>query len=92
MKEIKKVSDLKQGDEIFDINYREIKKYEYLCIHPDSDKYHILIGADQEPIRIFGETLQFILNQNLKTRKDARLELANRLEEQVIEIRNQYKD
>jgi len=86
---MKQVSELKQGDLIYDIDFRQVKRYKYLCVHPTGGgKYHILIDAGEEPIRIYDVKLQTILNQNLRTYEEAKLELANRLEEDVMRLRN----
>jgi len=87
---MREISELKQGDKIYDINFRQVKWYKYLCVHPTGQgKYHILIEANEEPIRISGEKLQTILNQDFKTYQDAKLELANRLEESAKRLRQE---
>lgn len=87
---MKQLSELKQGDKIYDINFREVKWYTYLCVHPTSQgKYHILIDAGEEPIRIYGEKLQTILDQDFKTYQEAKLGLADRLEETVSRLRKE---
>ena len=69
---MKKLEELTQGDSIFDIKNYRVTRYKYLCVHPTGGgKYHILIDMCQEPIRIYGENLQRILNQDLNTRKEA---------------------
>ena len=89
---MKLLKDLKQGDVIYDVDFRHVRYYKYLCIHPTGrGMYHILINECEEPIRIYGEKLQNILNQDLKTYQDAKLELASRLEESAKRLRQEDK-
>lgn len=84
------IKDLKQGDVIYDIDFRQVKWYKYLCIHPTGGgKYHILIDSCEEPLRIYGEKLQAILDQGFETHQQAKLELANRLEESAKRLRKE---
>ena len=86
---MKHVSELKQGDKIYDIDSGQIKWYKYLCVHPTGQgKYHILIGPNEEPVRICGATLQAILSRNLQTRQEADIALADKLEKYVKQLRN----
>ena len=85
---MKQLSELKQGDKIYDIDFRQVKWYTYLCVHPTGQgKYHILIDASEEPVRIYGEKLQTILNQDFKTYQEAQLALADRLEDSAKQLR-----
>ena len=85
---MKTIDELKQGMDIYDISFREVKHYKYLCIHPTCHgKYHILIDRCEEPIRIYGKQLQSILDKNLNSYQDAKLALANKLEKVVNELR-----
>jgi len=85
---MKQLSDLKQGDKIYDIDFRQVKRYKYLCVHPTGQgKYHILIDSCEEPIRIYGDKLQLILDKNLKTYQEAKLLLASKLEEDAKRLR-----
>lgn len=85
---IRQLKDLKQGDKIYDIDFRQVKWYTYLCIHPTGQgNYYILIDASEEPIRIYGKKLQTILNQGFENYEEAKLELANRLEESAKKLR-----
>ena len=87
---MKQLSELKQGDKIYDITSNEVKWYTYLCVHPTGGgKYHILINAYENPIRIYGEYLQKILDQGFKTYQEAKLGLADRLEEVVKHLRKE---
>ena len=84
------IQDLKQGDSIYDIDFITIKTYKYLCVHPTGQgKYHILIDSCEEPVRIYGEKLQVILDQNFKTYQEAKLALADRLEEKIKVLREE---
>lgn len=87
---MKTIKELKQGDIIYDIDFRQVKKYKYLCVHPTGKgNYHILIDDCEEPIRIYGAKLQFILNQNFKTYQEAKLALADQLEESAKRLRRE---
>ncbi len=89
---MKQLTDLKQGDKIYDIDSRQVKCYTYLCVHPTGQgKYHILIDSCEDPIRIYGEKLQVILNQDFKTYQEAKLALADRLEESAKRLRQEEK-
>jgi len=77
---IKMVNELKPGDKIFDLDFLDVRRYEYLCVHPKNTRYHIIINAiTKDPLKIYDEKLQSILDKDFKTYKDARLELANTL-------------
>lgn len=89
---MKQLTDLKQGDKIYYVDDRQVKCNTYLCLHPTGQgKYHILIDSCEEPIRVYGEKLQIILNQDLKTYQEAKLELARRLEESAKRLREEDK-
>ena len=86
---MKQIKDLKQGDKIYDIESLKIRHYVYLCVHPTGGgNYHILIDENQEPFRIYGENLQRILNQDIKTRKEAQTALIQQLEECIKRIKD----
>ena len=78
---MKKISDLKQGDTIYDIAFRDVKWYTYFCIHPNNNNYHILMDAAANPIKIYKDKLQDIINQGFETYDDVLLELAHRLKQ-----------
>ena len=86
-----KISDLKQGDDLYWVTSFEVWRYKYLCVHPTGGgKYHILINAlTQEPVRMYESRLQGILNQGHETYDNARMDLAKQLEEHAAFIRNQ---
>ena len=78
------ISELKQGDKIYDIDDRNILRYTYLCVHPTGrGKYHILIDSHEEPIRIYETRLQEILSKNINNYSEGRLVLIKRLEEKI---------
>ena len=78
------ISELKQGDKIYDIDDRNILRYTYLCVHPTGrGKYHILIDNYEEPIRIYETRLQEILSKNINNYSEGRLVLIKRLEEKI---------
>ena len=86
---MKQISELKQGDKFYDIEFIQVKQYKYLCVHPTNKNYHILIDVNDEPIRIYGEKLQKILNKNLHSYQDAKNTLADELEEYAKRLRNE---
>jgi len=87
---MKQLCELNQGDKIYDIDSERVKHYKYLCIHPTGHgKYHILIDASENPIRIYGEKLQAILDQDLKTYQEAKLALADKLEMSAKRLRQE---
>ncbi|MEQ1733646.1 MAG: hypothetical protein ABL940_08235 [Bacteroidia bacterium] len=86
----KLITELKQGDKIYDVDYRQVRWYKYHCIHPiGSGNYHILIDECEQPIRVYKEILQAILDKNLKTRKEAKLVLANKFEATAKRLREE---
>lgn len=89
---MKQILDLKQGDKIYDLDFRQVKWYTYFCVHPHNEKYHILIDPAMEPIRIYGPKLQYILDQNFNSYSDAILALANKMEEDAVKIKNEIKE
>lgn len=84
---MKQIEDLTNGDKIYDVNVFNIKWYRYLCIHPNSSSYHILIDMNEEPIRIYNKDLQTILNKNLNSYDDAKLLLAETFERRAKSLR-----
>ena len=86
---MKKVSDLKPGDKIYDLDYRQVKWYTYFCVHPRHSNYHILIDAAEEPIRVYEPKLQMILDQGFNSYDDVLLALANKMEEQARDIKTE---
>ena len=89
---MKQITDLKQGDKIYDIDFRQVKWYTYFSVHPNNPNYHILINAGQEPIRIYGPKLQMILDQDFNSYDNALLTLADRMEEDAARIKNKIKE
>ncbi len=86
----KQISELKQGNKIYDIDYNSVKCYKFLCAHPTGHgKYSILIDSCEEPLRIHNEKLQNILDQGFKTYQDAKIALAQRLEERATRLRKE---
>lgn len=87
-----KTTDLKQGDKIYDVDFRQVRWYKYLCVHPTGQgKYHILIDSCEDPIRIYDEKLQSILDKNLNTYQEAKIHLAEMLEESAKRLRKEDK-
>lgn len=85
---MRNINELKQGDKIYDIDYRQVKRYAYLCVHPKGHgTYHILIDGNEDPIRIYGERLQDILNKGFKTYQEAKMGLASDLEDKAKRLR-----
>ena len=81
---MKTISELKQGDRIYDVDDRNILRYIYLCVHPTGrGKYHILIDSYEEPTRIYETRLQEILNKNINNYSEGRLFLIKRLKERI---------
>jgi hypothetical protein len=87
---MKQLSELKQSDIIYDIESNEVKWYKYLCVHPTGQgRYHILIDSFKEPIRIYEKKLQNILNKDFKNYQEAKLALADNLEESAKQLRQE---
>ena len=84
---MKQVKDLKPGDIIYDLDFKQVKWYSYVCVHPHNKNYHIFVDEFEEPVRIYEPKLQDILNQGFKSYKDALLVLADRMEEQARKIK-----
>ena len=91
---MKKVEELKQGDVIYDIvEFKYIKRYKYLCVHPTGGgKYHILIDSCEEPIRIYVDRLQEILNLNLESYEEAKFVLINKLEDYIKNLKEDLEN
>ena len=83
-----KISELKLNSKIYDIDYRKVRIYKYLCVHPSWPRYHILMDECENPFKIFDEKLQNILDQGFESFESTRLEVANRLEQDIISIRS----
>lgn len=84
---MKTISDLKRGDKIYDVSWRQLNSYTYFCVHPHNDNYHILINNCEEPIRMYKARLEAILSLGFETYDQARLGLASRLEDAAKDIR-----
>lgn len=82
-----KLAELKQGKKIYDINNTRVVWYTYLCVHPSSSYYHILIDSNEDPLRIWDEDLLKILHKDLTSYDKARLALADVLEKKVKDLR-----
>lgn len=92
---MKQLHELKQGDTIYDIDFRRVRHYKYLCIHPTGHgNYHILIDECEEPVRIYYEKLQAILELGFETYDAALLALADKMEQSAKRIRTEieYQD
>ena len=83
-----KLADLKQGDKIYDISSRQVMSYKYLCVHPNNSNYHILIDACEDPFKIYEKKLQAMLDQGFQSYQDAKLALADKLEESAKRLRS----
>ena len=87
---MKQIADLQPGDTIYDISRDRVLYYKYLCVHPTGGgNYHILIDPCQEPLRIYRDRLQTMLDKNLNSYQEAKLALAAELERQVIRLRQE---
>ena len=88
---MKKIEDLKKGDVIYDNNnFSQVLWYTYLCVHPTGQgNYHILIDSCEEPFRIYNKKLQSILDKGFNSYQDAKLELADRLEQRALKLRTE---
>lgn len=84
-----KIEDLKQGDKFYDVTYKSCYSYEYLMPLPNNDKYHILIDQNKEPVRIYEENLQNILNLGIFTYVDARKKRIELLETLLKRLKNE---
>lgn len=81
---MKTIEDLKQGDRFYDVDNYRVKWYTYLCVHPKGGgNYHILIDQNEEPIRIYIDKLQDILNKNLSTYDEAKKFLITKLNDKI---------
>lgn len=82
-----KVAELKRKKKIYDVKYGRIVWYTYLCVHPMAESYHILIDMNEDPMRIWEDNLQVILDKNLKSYEEAALYLAEKLEQRAASLR-----
>lgn len=73
------INDLKQGDCIYTIDSMQLKKYNYLCVHPNTPSYHIFIDDDnRQPIRLHTEyVIDTLKNKDYQTREEAMKALAD---------------
>lgn len=84
------ISELKNGQKIFDISSNMVKVYSYLCVHPTgAGKYHILIDMCEEPVRMYEKRLQEILDLNFNSFQEAKIGLANKLESIARRLREE---
>lgn len=85
---MKEIKDLRQGDKLYSFDGIFVVWYTYLCVHPKGGgNYHILINACEDPIRIYKDKINFILNQGFTTYSEAEQGLAIALENQIKIIR-----
>jgi DNA-directed RNA polymerase subunit L len=75
-----KVESLIKDYKIYDISNTQVKWYRYLCVHPNAKNYHILIDMNEDPIRMYSQNLQLVLDKGLRTYDEAKLALADELE------------
>lgn len=87
---MKKIEDLKQGDRIYDVKAYSIQWFSYLCVHPNAKNYHILIDSCEEPIRVYKDTLQNILDKNLSSYDEAKIMLAEKFEDRAKTLREKF--
>lgn len=84
------IRDLKQGNKIYNTDNYRVRHYTYLCVHPTGiGKYHILIDECEEPIRIYEDQLKMMLNKNLNSYQEAKLALADQLEDSAKRLRKE---
>jgi hypothetical protein len=82
---------LKQGDVFYDVNDRNIIKYEYLMLYPfhnpknvKIEGYHIILNKSlDEPIRIYYNDLKKILDLKCFSYEDAKLKQIEILEDKL---------
>jgi hypothetical protein len=86
-KSMTKVSDLKPGDVIYDIDEKDVKWYTYLSVHPNNKMFHILINQFEDPVRMHEYVLQVVLDRRLTSYDIALGAFADRMELQAQEIR-----
>lgn len=87
----KSISSLKQGDKLYSFSNHKVESYTYQCVHPTGrGKYHILIDSNQEPVRMYEDRLQAILDMDLKTNQSAWLALAEFMEKEAKAIRKSF--
>ena len=65
------IQDLKPMQVIYDVYNMRVVRYRYFCVHPRRNKYHILFNDSEDPIKIYDDFLQRILNKNLGSYEEA---------------------
>ncbi len=96
---MKKLEDLKPGDEFYKVTHNTIKKYEYLMIYPfrnpanrKINSYHILIDKSiEEPVRMYYTEIERILEQECYTYEHAKILQISILEKQLNDLKEFYK-
>lgn len=81
------MKNLKKGDIIYYIENLKVRYCQYLCVHPNNEKYHILINENKEPFRIYERDLLSYIEQGHKSLKDAKMALAVKFEEKAKSYR-----
>jgi hypothetical protein len=87
---MKKIEDLKQGDEFYIVTSQYLViHYTYLCVHPSGKGfYHVIINQeDLNPQRVYFTELRSLLHQNLNTWGEAQQALVTKMESDAMTIR-----
>lgn len=84
--EPKTLETIAAGDKIYYVQGFKVFRYDYLCVHPKSENYHILIDACEEPVRVYKDKLELMLSQKLVKRQDANNLLLSNFHRKIAEI------
>ncbi len=84
--EPKTLETIAAGDKIYYVQGFKVFVYKYLCVHPKSKNYHILIDACEEPVRVYKDKLELMLSQKLMKRRDANNLLLSNFHRRIAEI------
>lgn len=92
-----KVKDIKPGYVFFDVIRFEPSKFLYMGIMQrenielmkEEKTYHIVI-KNAQPLKIYHDELQRILDKNLRTYEDAKVAVKNNLQSWLGEFDNMY--
>lgn len=84
--EPKTLETIAAGDKIYYVQGFKVFRYDYLCVHPKSENYHILIDSCEEPIRVYKDKLELMLSQKLVNRKDANNLLLSNFHRKIAEL------
>lgn len=81
-----KISELVQGKCIYYVENFRVRWLRYVCLHPRSKHYHIVLDESEKPVRVYNTNLQQAIDQGLFSYEEAQAKLFSLHIGEVIEL------